>query len=41
MEEKDSINNIKESISKEIKIDEEFLLNLKSSKLFNIYKKQI
>ena len=41
MEEKDSINNIKESNSKEIKIDEEFLLNLKSSKLLNIYKKQI
>ena len=39
MEEKDSINNIKESSSKEIKIDEEFLLNLKSSKLLNIYKK--
>ena len=41
MEEKDSINNIKESNSKEIKIDEEFLLNLKSSKLLKIYKKQI
>ena len=39
MEEKDSINNIKESNSKEIKIDEEFLLNLKTSKLLNIYKK--
>ena len=39
MEEKDSINNIKESNIKEIKIHEEFLLNLKTSKLLNIYKK--